>query len=187
MKFLGFKTYLETILNIVATVCLGLGQFGIPFLNTTEFLDPGLAEEVYHFCYTEFGQKVSICNYWHDPKQVERYLNASVYLPFINNEIKHVNSERYKSNFLNLSRVVLIGGPDDRVIQPWQSAQYSFWDSKLEVIPMKELNYYKEDLFGLRTLDEQGKLTFCTQSGIHHTSWPRTKSVYDKCIKPHIV
>ena len=104
----------------------GLGQYGIPFFNMSRFLDSELAEEVYHFCYKDVGQKVSICNYWQDPNQKDLYLQESIYLPYINNEIEHDNSQRYKANFVNLSRVILVGGPDDGVIQPWQSAQYRY-------------------------------------------------------------
>lgn len=32
-----------------------------------------------------------------------------------------MNYVDYKKNFLRLSRIVLIGGPDDGVITPWES------------------------------------------------------------------
>ena len=145
-----------------------------------------LSGGVYKVCYNKAGQLISGCNYWNDPNQHELYLSKNVYLPFLNNEIKHENSSKYKENFSNLSRLVLIGGPDDHVIQPWQSAQYSFWDEELNVVPYNQLGYYTDDLFGLRALDEQGKITFCTFPGVHHTHWPHNREVYEKCIRPYL-
>jgi palmitoyl-protein thioesterase len=44
-----------------------------------------------------------------------------VFLPFANNEKSSNASEFYRQGFQKLKKLVLIGGPDDGVITPWQS------------------------------------------------------------------
>lgn len=56
--------------------------------------------------------------YWPSISTSHRYSN---YLPYINNEISGSYNKEYRKNFLKLKKLVLIGGPDDGVITPWQS------------------------------------------------------------------
>lgn len=42
-------------------------------------------------------------------------------MPYVNNEIKSYNSSRFRENLLKVDQMILIGGPDDGVITPWQS------------------------------------------------------------------
>ena len=39
----------------------------------------------------------------------------------VNQSFHYSDSERFKENFLRIKNLVLIGGPDDGVITPWQS------------------------------------------------------------------
>jgi len=57
----------------------------------------------------------------------------------LNNEngTKYVNPT-FTANFERLSQLVLIGGPDDGVITPWQSSQFGFYDQNLNVVPMQQ-------------------------------------------------
>ena len=116
----------------------------------------------------------------------QEYLDTSESLPYLNNEVTTSSSPRYKRNFENLERMVLIGGPDDDVIMPWQSAHYGFYNSDLDVVLMKDQQVYKENLFGLKTLDDAGKITMCTYSNVYHTDWIRNYTVYENCIKPYL-
>uniref|UniRef100_A0A3P9N4I7 palmitoyl-CoA hydrolase n=1 Tax=Poecilia reticulata TaxID=8081 RepID=A0A3P9N4I7_POERE len=72
------------------------------------------------FCYNKVGQHFSFCDYWNDPHHRARYLKGNTFLPPINGEIPH------QENFLRIKKMVLIGGPDDGVITPWQSRFYHF-------------------------------------------------------------
>ncbi|XP_078073413.1 lysosomal thioesterase PPT2-A-like isoform X2 [Mustelus asterias] len=97
-----------------------LGQYGDT--NYLKWLFPHYVKSnLYHFCYTQLGQCVSICNYWNDPHHHNLYLNTSDYLAILNNERENPNATEWKKNFLRIKRLVLIGGPDDGVITPWQS------------------------------------------------------------------
>ncbi|KAM4600852.1 lysosomal thioesterase PPT2-like isoform 2-T2 [Polymixia lowei] len=80
---------------------------------------------VYRICYNRYGQKVSICDYWNDPHHRDRYLQSNSFLPLLNGEKPHNLMEAWRKNFLRVKKLVLIGGPDDGVITPWQSRSNS--------------------------------------------------------------
>lgn len=63
-----------------------------------------------------------------DPHQVDLYEKHNTYLPALNGLVPlsgQINgsslSTDFKANFLQLERLVMIGGPHDGVITPWQS------------------------------------------------------------------
>lgn len=80
-----------------------------------------IRESAYKVFYTDAGQWISVGNYWNDPHQQELYYNFSVFLPLLNNEIATKRDSSYTEGILNLQKMILIGGPDDDVITPWQS------------------------------------------------------------------
>lgn len=80
-----------------------------------------VAKTAYNLFYSYVGQHTSVGNYWNDPHQQGLYYNFSSFLPYINNEIKSYNSTRFRENLLKVEQMILIGGPDDGVITPWQS------------------------------------------------------------------
>lgn len=71
--------------------------------------------------YTSPGQRYSVANYWNDPHHQIGYLKNSKYLPYIDNVISTARNSTFKKNFVRLSKLIMIGGPDDGVITPWQS------------------------------------------------------------------
>ncbi|OWK49452.1 Lysosomal thioesterase PPT2, partial [Lonchura striata] len=102
-----------------------MGQYGDT--DYLKWLFPRhMKSNLYRLCYTPLGQGVSICNYWNDPHHRELYLNSSDFLALLNDERLHPNASDWKRNLLRIQRLVLIGGPDDGVITPWQSR----WDPK---------------------------------------------------------
>ena len=143
-------------------------------------------EKISQLCYHPSGQKIAVCNYWYDPTQRDLYLKENVYLPQLNNEVEHSEMQRYKDNFLSLKKLVLIGGPDDGTIIPWQAAHYSFWDANMTIVPYNEQQYYKNDSFGLRTLNETGRLFFETRANTIHHAWIHNHTIYDEVIKPYL-
>lgn len=79
---------------------------------------------VHRIFYTSPGQRYSVANYWNDPHHQAGYIKSSKYLPYIDNIIPTARNNDYKINFLRLKKLILIGGPDDGVITPWQSRFY---------------------------------------------------------------
>jgi palmitoyl-protein thioesterase len=67
------------------------------------------------------GQLTSVGNYWNDPHHQGLYYNYSAFLPLLNNEIENRKNESFKKGLIKLRKMVLIGGPNDEVITPWQS------------------------------------------------------------------
>lgn len=84
---------------------------------------PGLVRtSVYELFYSRIGQEISVANYWNDPHHQQLFYKYSKFLPVINNEVSSDNtSQAYKSGITKLKNMVLIGGPDDGTIAPWQS------------------------------------------------------------------
>ncbi|XP_062842007.1 lysosomal thioesterase PPT2 [Trichomycterus rosablanca] len=146
------------------------------------FFPQFVKSNLYHFCYTTLGQMFSICNYWNDPHHRDMYLNTSDYLALLNSERPHPESAAWKQNFLQIRKLVLIGGPDDGVITPWQSSQFGFYDDNETVVEIKNQDVFLRDAFGLKTLYARGDLELCTVAGVEHIYWHSNETVYKSCI-----
>ncbi|XP_035991399.1 lysosomal thioesterase PPT2 [Fundulus heteroclitus] len=162
------------------------GQYG-----DTDYLKkvlPNHAKKmVYIFCYNKMGQKMSMCSYWNDPHHRADYLRGNTFLPLINGEKPHKFMKEWRENFLRIKKMVLIGGPDDGVITPWQSSYYGFYDAREDVVEMRNQEFYKRDTFGLRTLDARGDVSVCVQSGVEHTHWHSNFTVFTNCIEKWLI
>ncbi|XP_048849384.1 lysosomal thioesterase PPT2 [Brienomyrus brachyistius] len=157
------------------------GQYGDT--DYLKYLFPQFVKSnLYHLCYTSVGQRVSICNYWNDPHHRDMYINSSDYLAVLNSERPNSNTTVWKNNFLRIKKLVLIGGPDDGVITPWQSSLFGFYDDNETVVDMKHQDVYLRDLFGLKTLDARGDLVTCVVPDVLHTKWHSNYTVYTRCI-----
>nr|XP_023422511.1 lysosomal thioesterase PPT2 isoform X2 [Cavia porcellus] len=160
-----------------------MGQYGDT--DYLKWLFPtSMRSNLYRICYSPWGQEFSICNYWHDPHHDDLYLNASSFLALINGERDHPNATAWRKNFLRVGRLVLIGGPDDGVITPWQSSFFGFYDANETVLEMEEQPVYLRDSFGLKTLLARGAIKSCPMSGIAHTAWHSNRTLYETCIEP---
>lgn len=95
------------------------------YLTLDDFLRiffPGYVKEtVWKVFYTEAGQLVSVGNYWRDPHHILKFITGSVFLPVLDNLLITPNSSVLRNNFKKLNKLVLIGGPDDGIIEPWES------------------------------------------------------------------
>ncbi|XP_007949511.1 lysosomal thioesterase PPT2 [Orycteropus afer afer] len=160
-----------------------MGQYGDT--DYLKWLFPtSMRSNLYRICYSPWGQEFSICNYWHDPHHDDLYLNASSFLALINGERDHPNATAWRKNFLRVGHLVLIGGPDDGVITPWQSSFFGFYDANETVLEMEEQPVYLRDSFGLKTLVARGAIVRCPMAGIPHTAWHSNRTLYDACIEP---
>uniref|UniRef100_A0A2C9LHD1 palmitoyl-CoA hydrolase n=1 Tax=Biomphalaria glabrata TaxID=6526 RepID=A0A2C9LHD1_BIOGL len=161
------------------------GQFGDSvFLKY--FFPKYLKENIYKLFYTDYGQTYSIGNYWNDPHQQTLYKKFSTFLAVLNNQSDVVNprSQEYRHNFMRLKNLILVGGPDDGVITPWQAGHFGMYNESEAILPMEEQEWYKNDAFGLKTLNSQGRIHRFTFSGIPHRNWHSNFTVFETCIKP---
>lgn len=162
------------------------GQYGVTD-RLLKFISKPWREFVHKVCYWVLGQQISFCEYWNDPHQREKYLKHSDFLALINGDKHHKDLETWKENFLKIKKLVLIGGPDDGVITPWQSSHFGFYNSKEIVKGMKKQPFYRKDSFGLKTLDARGDIAVCEQSGVKHTHWHNNQSVFTNCIQDWLI
>lgn len=94
-------------------------SFSAEFLH---LIFPDLASKTaYTLFYSYVGQHTSVGNYWNDPHKQELYFEFSSFLPYVNNEMRSKNSTRFRENLLKLEQLILVGGPNDGVITPWES------------------------------------------------------------------
>ncbi|XP_033098762.1 lysosomal thioesterase PPT2-A-like [Anneissia japonica] len=169
--------------TFISLSCPLLGQYGVTDV-VKKYIRAKFREDVYKICYTEAFQVVSVCNYWNDPHQREKYLKENIYLPPLNNETYNSKSLEWKKNFLQLKKLILIGGPDDGVITPWQSSQFGFYDANENIVEMTNQEVFLKDSFGLQSMHDSGRIQTYTISGVAHTSWHDNQTVFDKCIEP---
>ncbi|XP_046398559.1 lysosomal thioesterase PPT2 homolog [Ischnura elegans] len=160
------------------------GQYGTKFLHL--FFPNLWKKTAYELFYSEVGQYTSVANYWNDPYHQSLYYRYSAYLPQLNNEIITSNSENQLASFSSLEHLVLIGGPDDGVITPWQSSHFGYYNMSDEVVEMRDREIYSKDLFGLKTLDSFGKITTIVCNGVQHFDWHLNLSVIDNHIIPYL-
>eukprot|EP00057_Strongylocentrotus_purpuratus_P011762 XP_011666236.1 PREDICTED: lysosomal thioesterase PPT2-A isoform X2 [Strongylocentrotus purpuratus] len=175
--------------NLILLSSPQMGQFGVPYMPNlhTSYVPelPSTRTEVYRICYDlrAIGQLISVCEYWNDPYHQPEYLRSSDFLAVINNQSAHSESQQWRKNFLRLKNVVMIGGPDDGVITPWQSSHFATYDKNLNITEMKDQEVYLKDYFGLKTLDARGGLHTYGIAGVIHTYWHRNQTVFDCCIE----
>ncbi|XP_062604107.1 lysosomal thioesterase PPT2-A-like isoform X2 [Saccostrea cucullata] len=140
---------------------------------THKFFPNFVRDNAYRFLYTKIGQEIFLGNYWKDPHHLHLYTKFSNFLAPLNNDSKSPYITEYKRNFLRIKELILIGGPNDDVISPWQSSHFGFYNEKGEVQGMKEQRFYKEDSFGLKTMDEQNRIKTYAIPNIQHRHWVR--------------
>lgn len=79
------------------------------------------ARTAFELFYSHVGQHTSVANYWNDPHKQDLYYKYNIFLPYVNNEITSSNSTEFRNALIKLNKMILIGGPNDGVITPWQS------------------------------------------------------------------
>ena len=167
-------------------VFAAMGQYGQTLLPKGQTTDNDTMSQL---CFQADGdgQALSTCGWWKDPRPhyYQHYLGYSTILPYLNNEVLHYSSARYKQNFLRVSNMVMVASESDGVITPWQSSQYGFFNADLELLSMRDTDLYKNDTFGLRTLDESQRFNLCTLKRTKHNMMLSDK-VYQRCIKQYI-
>ncbi|TNN39351.1 Lysosomal thioesterase PPT2 [Liparis tanakae] len=132
-----------------------------------------MKSKVFRLCYSIGGQKVSVCDYWNDPHQRHRYLQSNTFLPMLNGERPHLHQKEWRENFLLIKKLVLIGGPDDGVITPWQSSHFGFYNIDENIVEMRNQE----------TLAARGAVSVCVRSGVKHVEWHSNRTVFTGCIE----
>ena len=173
MKFLGslFFLYFTWYQNVANNYQKFPREFQRTFLQKTFFF-------ILHFLYPFYHKFAFVLQ--------KLYFKYNKFLPYVNNELISTNSTAFKSALTKLNQMVLIGGPDDDVITPWQSSQFGYFDGNKTVLEMRDRDIYRQDAIGLKTLDKAGKLILYTVPGIPHFEWHKNATLVDLYILPHL-
>lgn len=146
-------------------IALGTPQAGI-FGTPTQIDDVftwinQLEQEAHQIIYSWFFQRiVSFAGYWRDPLHYDAYLRQCTFLPYLNNEIVHLDAQRYKDNICSLENMVLIKSVVEDIMEPAESCHFGFYHKgsfKL-VESLADSDFYKNDDLGIRALDESKRL-----------------------------
>ncbi len=142
--------------NLITLSGLHQGVFGIPYLLK---LPEQFRELITKYAYENSIQdRISAANCWRDPTQLAKYIKHCHFLPDINNELETRN-ETYRTNMLKLNAFVMTYSDHDEVVTPRESGWFMGYASKsLDIETWNTSRQFTEDLIGMRTLWEQGKL-----------------------------
>jgi len=160
----------STWLSVHGTV-VGVASF--PDCNPSGLLGP-VCSLLSHFlvgpiAYTQYVQnKLFQADYFRHPASSngKEYKTHSELAQW-NNEGYSINST-FKENFGKTDKFVMIMAEKDTMIYPHQGEHWGAFDvDGKTMLAMNETTWYKQDLFGLKTADEAGKILFDTTEGNH--------------------
>ena len=118
--------------------------------------------------YTSWVQEhVAPAGYFKDMNKYQEYLEKATFLPYLNNEKPDSVVAEYASRMQALDGVMLVMFATDSVLDPPSTAWFSYYNAQGKIIDMVNQPIYQEDLIGLKTLNEQGKIQFVSLPGDH--------------------
>lgn len=156
----------------------------LTFLNYLERI-------AYKFMYSSWIQSYfSVAGYWRDTLHYDDYLNHCHFLPRLNNDIDHENTERFKNNICALEQMVLVKATQEDVVEPAESCHFGFYpvgkgECCSEIEDLIGSDYFNQDKLGLKTLYDRGSLHFgiayCT-----HRNLQEDKDCFNRNIYPFL-
>jgi len=161
------------------------GVYGWDFLMQVGFFKkfPWLAhmtmKESHNILYSSLVQITSIGNMWHDPFYEHEYRKFNKFLPKYNGLTASADElATYKANFVRLHHATFYTGTFtnteyDGGIEPFQSGNIGFFkkNSNTTFRTMYDGVLYKNDTFGLKTLDKAGNLEVIAVANVSHNDW----------------
>jgi len=175
--------------NFVSLAGIHNGIYGLGPLDQYPWLENLTDVELTALFYTATMQKeFSVANWWNCAINRDLYLERNVFLPMINQEIENNTIPYYKSNFINSISGSLhaFASPQDGIVTPWISELFGFFDEQLNFKTMNQTYSYQNDSYGLKTLNEQGKLHLYQIDNIKHAQWLSDQAVFEQYILPII-
>jgi palmitoyl-protein thioesterase len=95
----------------------------------------------------------------------ERWLRDFDFMPDLNNE-REVNEE-YRKNLLGVKNFGMFLWEDDHTVYPTETCWSFHFDEQKNLVKLRDQDSYKNDVLGLKTLDERGDLFFYKGAGDH--------------------
>lgn len=159
-----------TFLSIHGTVS---GVAGFPNCDPAGPLGPvcrPLAGLIGDAAYTKFSQDLLFqVDYYRDPFRTNSSsYKANSQLAQWNNEGNTVDPS-INANFAKTKRFAMIKALRDSMVHPNEGEWWGHFEdgSRTKVLTMRETAWYKQDMFGLKSADEAGKILFNTTDGDH--------------------
>jgi palmitoyl-protein thioesterase len=159
----------STFLSVHGTV-VGVASF--PKCNPSGILGP-VCKLISRFlvgpiAYTEFVQnKLFQADYFRNPKDLGSSYKKNSQIAQWNNEGDNVDPT-INTNFAKVKRWAMVKAMKDTMIYPNDGEWWGAFDSDGTTrLAMNETEWYKKDLFGLKTADEAGKIMFDSSPGDH--------------------
>lgn len=162
----------NTFISVHGTV-MGVGAFPSCFDQGKPLglLCKALAETLSTFADTGLVQGILFqADYFRDPTKASSkgYLSNSQIAKWNNENTASVNAT-YAENFGKVKHFAMVKAAQDSMVYPndgewWGSLPDGTYGNPL---PMKETKFYEHDLFGLRTADSLGKISYESTAGDH--------------------
>jgi len=159
----------STFLSVHGTV-VGVASF--PHCNPSGLLGP-VCRLISHYLIGEGAYLESVQNhlfqadYFRDPKSLGAEYKKNSELAQWNNEGETVDPT-INANFAKVKRWAMVKAEKDTMVYPNDGEWWGAFDSDGKTrLAMNETDWYKKDLFGLKTADEAGKIKFTSTPGNH--------------------
>ncbi len=151
-------------------VSVGGPQMGVSkFPHCSNHLNPfcillnGITDES---VYTSFIQNnVGPAGYFRTNKDIDNYYKRSTLLAPLNNESSKDDSRRER--LISIKKMHLVMFTKDTMIIPKETAWFGYWNEKGELKKITDSDIYKNDLIGLRELNEKNVITYDEINGDH--------------------
>jgi len=157
----------NTVIHVHGTVS---GVAGFPQCNPSGIFCKLLANLCGDFVYNSIAQKgLFQADYFRDPNKIESGYKKYSQLAVWNNEGENGVNKTISENFLKTQKFVMVKALEDTMVFPNEGEWWGHFKdgSHTEILTMKETEWYKKDLFGLRTADLDGRIIFETTPGNH--------------------
>ena len=157
----------------LGTPNMGITQAGADFPDSDQLTEIG-----YYIGYFRIVQYLfAPAGYFRDTrteKDFQNYLKYSKFLPRINNENDQTSADAQsrKQRMINLNKYLAVCFDNDQIVFPRESACFSELDvpnssGDRQLVTMEDTDLYKQDYIGLKTLNENGKLSVVHMPGGH--------------------
>jgi len=105
--------------------------------------------------------------YFRDINRWDTYMKDSVFLPNLNGQLSTTDMTLARTGISNLNGMMLVMFSEDTMIHPKETAQFGSIDKNGKLVTMENQDLYKSNVFGLKTLNEAGKIKMHTCTGDH--------------------
>ena len=131
--------------------------------------------------------KVVPAQYYKNMANLQKYLENSIFLPDINNEIGNINYN-YSANINKLESIILVQFNNDHVLDPKESAHFGYYNTNGVVVGLKDQEWFNRNRLGLKTMLDTNRLKFVELEGKHmEFTLEEFKNIVDEYLQPSLL